>query len=62
LLSGAEVNCNDKRNLVVAIMGAIITCNQPERQTPSIIRYFQTQLECFQWNITIEISHNKAKD
>jgi len=43
-------------------MDAIITCNQPERQTPSIIRYFQTRLEGFQWNITVERDDNKAKD
>jgi len=53
-------SAKDKRNLVAAIMGAIITYIQTEQQTPSVVRDVQPQPKVSQWK-TIEESSNKRQ-
>jgi len=51
----------DKRNLVAAIMGAIITYTQMEQQTPSVVRDVQPQPKVSQWKTTEESSHKRQR-
>ena len=51
----------DKRNLVAAIMGAIITYTQTEQQTPSVVRYVQPQPKVSQWKTAQESSNKRQR-
>jgi len=53
-------SAKDRRNLLAAIMGAIITYIQTEQQTSSVVRDVQPQPKVSQWK-TIKESSNKKQ-